>query len=63
MSETQRAKERAIELWIKMCQWDNVAPDCPFVVFSDTNPYQGEYDAVITYLKATQQQEALCLTR
>lgn len=52
MPTVQQAKERAAELWIKMCQWDGASPDSRFVVFSETNPYQAEYDAAMAFVMA-----------
>jgi hypothetical protein len=54
MTQTEQARDRAAELWLKMCEWDNVSPDSPFVVFSETNPYQAEYDAAMAFVKGHQ---------
>ncbi len=62
MTTVQQAKERAAELWVKMCQWDNVPPDSRFIVFSETNPYKDEYDAAMAFVLAYRRGN-LCLTR
>jgi hypothetical protein len=54
MTQIEQARDRAAELWLKMCQWDNVSPHESFVVFSETNPYRDEYDAAIAFVKAHQ---------
>jgi len=59
MTRIEQAKERAAELWLKMCQWDGISPDSPFVIFSETNPYQGEYDSAIAFVKANNQNKSL----
>lgn len=30
--------------WVKACQWEGVAPQSKFVVFSSENPHQAAYD-------------------
>jgi hypothetical protein len=52
MTTVQQARQRAAELWKKMCQWDNVPTDSSFVVFTETNPYQAEYDAAMAFVMA-----------
>ena len=42
LADTLRGRMRL--LWVKACHWDNIAPQCKFVVFSRENPHQAEYD-------------------
>ncbi|MDD5457853.1 MAG: hypothetical protein PHF37_00445 [Phycisphaerae bacterium] len=58
MTLKELAKTRADELWQKMCEWDGISPNQTFVVFSDTNPYRGEFDAAMSYVRA---KDGLCL--
>jgi hypothetical protein len=38
-------------LWNKMCQHDKIDPQSQFVVFSDTNPYQKDYNDAMAALQ------------
>jgi len=48
------AQAEVKRLWNLMCEYDGIAIDSKFVVFSSTNPYATEYNnAVITLREAT----------
>ncbi len=36
--------DKVRELWRKACEWERIPPESKFVVFSEKNPYNREYD-------------------
>lgn len=44
------------QLWMKMCEHDDIEAGSKFVVFSNDNPYQQFYDNALTQLREARQQ-------
>ena len=49
-------KATVAHLWRKCCEYDSIAPESQFVVFSEGNPYSKFYDIAVRNLTEAREQ-------